>query len=192
MAKEVGVSRHTVHTIWKRNDLKPHRTPTFKLSKDPKFEQKFWDASVSTSILPRKRSCSAVTRKPSDQALERSSIALGIGHIRPEANRLSTTSALIPGLNSGHPCGVVAFPQNTERETRPLEHCATGTAAVCRHPLFRPELLAELVERFFADLTSDVIRDGSFRSVPLVRDRISARSVNAKWQQKARPSSSTA
>ena len=65
MAKEVGVSRHTVHTIWKRNDLKPHRTRTFKLSKDPKFEQKFWDVIGLYLHPPRKRSCSAVTRKPS-------------------------------------------------------------------------------------------------------------------------------
>ena len=36
-----GLRRHAVYTIWKRNDLKPHRTPTFKLSKDPQFEQKF-------------------------------------------------------------------------------------------------------------------------------------------------------
>ena len=42
MAKAAGVSRHAVYTIWKRNDLKPHRTRTFKLSKDPQFEQKFY------------------------------------------------------------------------------------------------------------------------------------------------------
>jgi hypothetical protein len=26
-----------------KNDLKPHITRTFKLSSDPKFEEKFWD-----------------------------------------------------------------------------------------------------------------------------------------------------
>ena len=63
MAKEVGVSRHTVHTIWKRNDLKPHRTRTFKLSKDPKFEQKFWDV-IGLYLHPRE-SARALPRKPS-------------------------------------------------------------------------------------------------------------------------------
>ncbi len=43
MAEAVGISPHAVHTIWKRTDLKPHLTRTFKISTDPQFEQKFWD-----------------------------------------------------------------------------------------------------------------------------------------------------
>ena len=31
MAKEVGISRHSVHQIWKKNDLKPHIVRTFKI-----------------------------------------------------------------------------------------------------------------------------------------------------------------
>ena len=43
MAREVGISRHSVHQIWKKNDLKPHLVKTFKISKDPNFKKKFWD-----------------------------------------------------------------------------------------------------------------------------------------------------
>ena len=43
MARAVGVSRHAVHEIWRRNELKPHLVKTFKLSNDPLFETKFWD-----------------------------------------------------------------------------------------------------------------------------------------------------
>jgi transposase len=43
MAKHAGVSATTVHRIWSRNELKPHIVKTFKLSNDPKFEEKFWD-----------------------------------------------------------------------------------------------------------------------------------------------------
>jgi transposase len=43
MAKAVGISPDSVHRIWKQNDLKPHLTRTFKLSRDPEFEPKFWD-----------------------------------------------------------------------------------------------------------------------------------------------------
>ena len=43
MAKAAGVSHPTVNRIWRRNDLKPHRVRTFKVSKDPKFEEKLWD-----------------------------------------------------------------------------------------------------------------------------------------------------
>ena len=40
MAKEVGISRHSVHQIWKNNGLKPHLVRTFRISKDPDFEKK--------------------------------------------------------------------------------------------------------------------------------------------------------
>lgn len=41
MARAVGVSHSTVQRIWSANDLKPHRTRTFKLSNDKHFEEKF-------------------------------------------------------------------------------------------------------------------------------------------------------
>ena len=38
MAKEVGVSNTHVLKIWKANEIKPHLTKTFKLSKDPSLD----------------------------------------------------------------------------------------------------------------------------------------------------------
>ena len=43
MGRHVGISHSTVQRIWWKNELKPHITRTFKLSNDPKFEEKFWD-----------------------------------------------------------------------------------------------------------------------------------------------------
>jgi hypothetical protein len=43
MGRHVGISHSTVQRIWAKNDLKPHISKTFKLSNDPKFEEKFWD-----------------------------------------------------------------------------------------------------------------------------------------------------
>src|SRR3970040_1348205 len=43
MAREVGISPDSVHRIWQANDIKPHLIETFKLSNDPRFEEKFWD-----------------------------------------------------------------------------------------------------------------------------------------------------
>ena len=40
MAHHAGVSPSTVQRIWANNNLKPHITKTFKLSNDPKFEEK--------------------------------------------------------------------------------------------------------------------------------------------------------
>ena len=43
MSRHAGISASSVQRIWSKNDLKPHRLKTFKLSNDPKFEEKFWD-----------------------------------------------------------------------------------------------------------------------------------------------------
>ncbi len=40
LAKEVGSSRSTVHRIWQRNGLQPHRQKTFKYSNDPLLERR--------------------------------------------------------------------------------------------------------------------------------------------------------
>ena len=39
----VYVSHHYVATLWRENGLKPHRTGTFKVSKDPAFAEKVTD-----------------------------------------------------------------------------------------------------------------------------------------------------
>ena len=43
MATEMGVSRTTVHRIWKQHKLQPHRVETFKLSTDKEFVEKVRD-----------------------------------------------------------------------------------------------------------------------------------------------------
>lgn len=43
MAKRVGVSSSTVLRIWRAHGLKPHRSSTFKLSNDPRFQEKLED-----------------------------------------------------------------------------------------------------------------------------------------------------
>ena len=43
LAKASGLSRSTVGRIWKAFSLQPHRSETFKLSKDPLFIEKVRD-----------------------------------------------------------------------------------------------------------------------------------------------------
>ena len=43
MAPSQGVSKSTVNNIWRAHNLQPHRTETFKLSRDPKFLEKMTD-----------------------------------------------------------------------------------------------------------------------------------------------------
>jgi len=43
MAKETGISEHSVQRIWRSFGLKPHLVKSFKLSKDPMFVEKVRD-----------------------------------------------------------------------------------------------------------------------------------------------------
>ena len=43
MARAQGVSEATVRRIWRAHGLQPHRTETFKLSRDPDFVRKLRD-----------------------------------------------------------------------------------------------------------------------------------------------------
>jgi transposase len=43
MAERAGVSSSTVQRVWSARGIRPHRVETFKLSKDPRFEEKLVD-----------------------------------------------------------------------------------------------------------------------------------------------------
>ena len=43
MAERQGVSKSTISNIWRSHNLKPHRSKTFKLSRDPRFLEKLTD-----------------------------------------------------------------------------------------------------------------------------------------------------
>jgi transposase len=72
MAKACGLSRSTVHRIWHAFALQPHRTETFKLSKDPLFIEKVRDI-VGLYLNPPDRALVLwVDEKSQIQALDRS------------------------------------------------------------------------------------------------------------------------
>ena len=84
MAKAVGISPDSVHRIWRANDMKPHRVETFKLSSDPRFEEKFWDV-IGLYLHPPERSLVLCCDEKSQcQALERTQpgLPLGMGRVR--------------------------------------------------------------------------------------------------------------
>jgi transposase len=71
MARSAGLSKSRVHQLWQANDLKPHRVRTFKLSRDPQFEAKFWDVIGLYLDPPQKALVISVDEKSQIQALER-------------------------------------------------------------------------------------------------------------------------
>ena len=88
MASAVGISHQSVHAIWKKNDLKPHQVRTFKISRDPRFEEKFWDVIGLYLDPPEKALVLCCDEKSQCQALERTQpgLPLGIGHIRTQTH----------------------------------------------------------------------------------------------------------
>jgi transposase len=84
MAKAKGVSPNTVQRLWRANDLKPHITRTFKLSRDQHFEAKFWDVIGLYLHPPDKALVLCCDEKSQCQALERTQpgLPLGVGHIK--------------------------------------------------------------------------------------------------------------
>jgi transcriptional regulator with XRE-family HTH domain len=84
MAKAKGVSANTVQRLWRANDLKPHIVRTFKLSRDKRFEAKFWDVIGLYLNPPDKALVLCCDEKSQCQALERTQpgLPLGIGHIK--------------------------------------------------------------------------------------------------------------
>jgi transposase len=71
MAKVAGVSQSSVQRIWSANQIKPHLVRTFKLSKDPKFEEKLIDVVGLYLNPPEKAMVLCVDEKSQIQALDR-------------------------------------------------------------------------------------------------------------------------
>lgn len=72
MAARCGLSRNTVHRIWRAFALQPHRTETFKLSTDPLFIEKVRDIVGLSLNPPDKALVLCVDEKAQIQALDRS------------------------------------------------------------------------------------------------------------------------
>lgn len=88
MARAAGISPASVQRISAANDIKPHLTRTFKLSKNPNFEEKFWDVIGLYLNPPDKALVLCCDEKSQVQALERTQpgLPLGIGHIRTQSH----------------------------------------------------------------------------------------------------------
>ena len=71
MAKEAGISQHSVRRIWQAFGLKPHLVKSFKLSSDPMFVEKVRDIVGLYLNPPEKAIVLCVDEKSQIQALQR-------------------------------------------------------------------------------------------------------------------------
>jgi transposase len=78
MALAQGVSKSTVSNIWRSHNIKPHRSKTFKLSRDPKFLEKLSDVIGLYLNPPDQAIVLCVDEKSQIQALDRTQPGLPI------------------------------------------------------------------------------------------------------------------
>lgn len=199
MGRHVGLSKDAVQRIWVANDIKPHRTRTFKLSNDPQFEVKFWDIIGLYLDPPARAVILCCDEKSQCQALERSQpgLPLGQGHIATRTHDYYRhgTVTLFAALNylngkvlaerasrHRHQEWLKFLRKIDEEVSEPLQvHLILDNYATHKHPKvlswlakrprfhlhFTPTSASwlNLVERFFRDLSQDVVLPGSFTSV---------------------------
>src|SRR5436853_6097490 len=99
MAQSKGVSNSTVNNIWRAHHLQPHRTETFKLSRDPKFLEKMTDVVGLYLNPPQQAIVLCVAEKSQIQALDRTQPGLPIkkgryGTMTDDHQRNRTTNLL--------------------------------------------------------------------------------------------------
>jgi len=76
MAKRVGVSPATVQRVWAARGLRPHKVQTFKLSNDPRFEEKLVDVVGLYVNPPENAIVLCMDEKSQIQALDRTQPSL--------------------------------------------------------------------------------------------------------------------
>jgi transposase len=215
MAEKQGVSKSTVNNIWRAHNLQPHRTQTFKLSRDPKFLEKMTDV-VGLYLNPPQQ---AVVLCIDVQALDRTQPGLPIkkgrcGTMTHDYKRNGTTT-LFAALETlqGKVVGechqrhrhqeFLKFLRRLDREFPgdvPLHLIMDnyGThkhekvrAWLKRNPRFVPHFVPtssswlNLVERWFGHLDQKAIRRGVFLSVADLQASISA--FLDAWNQNPQP-----
>jgi transposase len=206
MAKVSGASPATVQRIWAKHGIKPHLIRTFKLSKDPRFEEKLVDVVGLYLDPPEKALVLCVDEKSQIQALQRTQPGLPMkkgrcGTMTHDYKRHGTTT-LFAALNTldGSVIGsckkrhrhqeFLAFLRQIDRKT-PKEldlHLVLDNYATHKHEKVKAWLAGKprfhlhfvptscswlnLVERFFALITTKRIRRGSFDSVTELKKAI--------------------
>lgn len=76
LARELGTTRSRVHRVWKAHGLKPHLVRTFKVSNDPRFEEKLRDVVGLYLNPPENALVLSADEKTQCQALDRTQPSL--------------------------------------------------------------------------------------------------------------------
>lgn len=206
MAKRCGMSQSAVSRIWRAFALQPHRSETFKLSKDPLFIDKVRDIVGLYMSPPEKALVLCVDEKSQIQALDRTAPLLPMrpGQIerRTHDYKRHGTTSLFAALDiaTGNVIGSLhrrhravefrkfldeidaAVPQNLDVHLVLDNYATHKTPTIQRWLAKRPRYhlhftptgasWINMVERWFAELTTKQIRRGVHRSTRALEEAI--------------------
>ena len=206
MAKEAGISDHSVRRIWQAFGLKPHRQEGFKVSTDPFFVEKVRDVVGLYLNPPEKAIVLCVDEKSQVQALERTQPILPMRPDLPERQSWdyerhgtlslfaaydAATGRVLGQCRTRHRAEeflkfLKQIDQNWPDDGQSQLHVVMDNYATHKtekvrrwlrgnkrfHIHFTPTGASwiNLVERFFAKITNEAIRRGSFKNVAQLRD----------------------
>lgn len=218
LAAELGVSHMTIHRVWRKHGLQPHRVETFKFSADPDFDRKMADVVGLYLNPPEKAFVLCIDEKSQIQALDRTQPILPMrpglparmthDYVRHGTTSLFAALEVATGKVSGR-----CFPRHTHREFMAFlkildrKYRSREVHLICDnygthkhpavkqwladHPRFHLHLTPtsaswlNLVERWFARITQEAIRRGSFESVRAL-ERAILRYLTA-WNDNPKP-----
>jgi transposase len=218
LAKEVGLSAATVHRIWQKYGLQPHRLEHFKFSTDPEFETKLAEIVGLYLDPPARALVLCVDEKSQIQALNRTAPLLplrpGIPAQMTHDYQRNGTTSLFAALEvlSGKVHGrcyrqhrhqeFIAFLKSLARRYPRRElHLICDNYGTHKHPEVRQWLSEHprihmhftptsaswlnLIERWFAVISQQAIRRGSFDTVAQLEHTISR--FLEHWNENAKP-----
>jgi len=103
LARHLGVSRTIIHEVWQKSEVQPHRVERFKLSNDPRFEEKVRDVVRLYLNPPDRALVLCVDEKSQIQALERTAPILplrpGLPERQTHAYKRHGTTTLFAAFN---------------------------------------------------------------------------------------------
>jgi transposase len=152
LARTLGTSPASVQRVWRTHGLKPHRIETFKLSRDPHFQEKLEDIVGLYLHPPQHALVFSVDEKSQIQALQRTQPGLpmkkGRGQTLTHDYKRHGTTTLFAALNildgtvlsqcrSRHTHrDWIAFLQQIDHNTRPDKtiHVIADNYAAHKHP----------------------------------------------------------
>ena len=163
LAAQVGLSKNTVHRIWRAFGLQPHRTETFKLSSDPLFIEKVRDIVGLYLSPPDRALVLCVDEKAQIQALDRTRPLLPM---RPGQVERRTHDYVRHGTTT-------LFAALDARTGEVIGRCQQRHRSVeFRKFLDAIDAWLNLVERWFALLTERQIRRGAHPSTKALEEAI--------------------